>query len=65
MIQVDDQPVEWEEGMTLASLLAQLENTGFVSVVRLNGRLVSSPQFDRTPVPDHAVIRLLPIVAGG
>lgn len=65
MIDVDDRPVEWRQGMTLATLLAQLEDTGFVSVVRLNGRLVSSPQFDRTPVPDGAVIRLLPLVAGG
>jgi sulfur carrier protein len=65
MIHVDDSPLEWQADMTVASLLAQLEDTGFVSVVRLNGRLVSSPQFDKTPVPDNAVIRLLPLVAGG
>lgn len=51
--------------MTLASLLAGIEDSGFVSVVRLNGRLVSSPKFEQTQVPDHAVIQLLPLVAGG
>lgn len=65
MIQVDDMPMDWHEGMTLASLLETIENTGFVSVIRLNGRLVSSPKFHQTPVPDDAVIRLLPLVAGG
>ena len=65
MIEVDDIPMEWEEGMTLASLLSKVEDSGFVSVVRLNGKLVSSPKFDQTPVPDHAVVRLLPLVAGG
>jgi len=65
MIHVDDAPMEWQEGMTVASLLETLDNTGFVSVIRLNGRLISSPKFDRTPIPDNAVIRLLPLVAGG
>lgn len=65
MIQVDDTSMAWHEGMTLATLLAQVKDARFVSVVRLNGRLVSSPQFDRTPVPDQAVIQLLPLVAGG
>ena len=65
MIQVDDKPMEWEDGMTLATLLSQIEDSRFVSVVRLNGKLVSSPRFDHTPVPDNAVIQLLPLVAGG
>ena len=65
MIQVDESIMEWEEGMTLASLLSQIEDSGFVAVVRLNGKLVSSPKFEKTPVPDNAVIRLLPLVAGG
>ena len=65
MIDVDDTPMAWEEGMTVSTLLERVENSGFVSVVRLNGRLVSSPQFETTPVPDHAVVRLLPLVAGG
>ncbi len=65
MILVDGTPMAWQEGMTVASLLEQVEDTGFVSVVRLNGKLVSSPQFNQTPVPDNAVLQLLPLVAGG
>ncbi len=65
MIQVDDNPMPWNEGMTVASLLAQVEDAKFCSVVRLNGRLISSPKFDQTLVPDNAVIQLLPLVAGG
>ena len=51
--------------MTIASLLATLPNVEFCSVVRLNGKLVSSPQFAETKVPDGAEIQLLPLVAGG
>lgn len=65
MIKVDDRPMEWEDGMTLADLLEKVEGSGFCSVVRLNGKLVSSPKFSRTRIPDRAVIRLLPLVAGG
>jgi thiamine biosynthesis protein ThiS len=65
MIQVDDQVVEWKADMTLADLLAQMPEVRFCAVVRMNGRLVSSPRFHDTRIPDHAVIQLLPLVAGG
>ena len=65
MIDVDERKVPWDETMTIASLLQTLENVKFCAVVRLNGRLVSSPEFERTRVPDNAIIQLLPLVAGG
>ncbi len=65
MIEVDNKKVQWSEDMTIASLIKQMEAGRFCSVVRINGRLVSSPKFDRTPIPDNAVIQLLPLVAGG
>lgn len=51
--------------MTLATLLERLENVEFCSVVRLNGKLVSSPKFSETRIKDHSKIELLPLVAGG
>jgi thiamine biosynthesis protein ThiS len=65
MIQVDDQSIAWEEGMTIADMLEQMTDVRFCSVVRLNGKLVSSPRFHETTIPDNAVIQLLPLVAGG
>ena len=63
MITVDDTPMEWEEEMTLSSLIEALGED--VAVVRLNGKLVSSPNFKATKIPDGSQIRLLPLVAGG
>lgn len=65
MIEVDEKKMPWHETMTIASLLQTLGNVKFCAVVRLNGRLVSSPEFERTRVPDNAIIQLLPLVAGG
>ncbi|MCK4768577.1 MAG: sulfur carrier protein ThiS [Desulfobacula sp.] len=65
MIEVDEKPLPWSENMTMASLLETLENVEFCSVVRLNGKLISSPKFAETNIPDNSKIQLLPLVAGG
>ncbi len=65
MIEVDEKKMQWSEEMTIASILKQVEDAKFCSVVRLNGRLVSSPKFSETKVPDNSILQLLPLVAGG
>ncbi|MBU8910723.1 MAG: sulfur carrier protein ThiS [Desulfobacterales bacterium] len=65
MIEVDEKQVQWSENMTIASLLETLDNVEFCSVVRLNGKLVSSPKFTETIIMDNSKIQLLPLVAGG
>lgn len=65
MIEVDGQKITWTEEMTIAELLQTMEDTDLCSVVRLNGRLVSSPEFSETFVPDGSIVQLLPLVAGG
>lgn len=65
MIVLDDKKIPWQEGLTVASLLANLEDGHAYAVVKLNGRLISRPHFDMTPVPDEARVRLVPMIAGG
>lgn len=65
MIEVDEKTLPWRERMTISDLLDTLEDVSFCSVVRINGRLVSSPDFKHTPIPDNSKIDLLPLVAGG
>jgi thiamine biosynthesis protein ThiS len=65
VIKVGDELVPWQEGMTVASLLAQREDGHMYAVVRLNGKLISRPKFETTPIPDNAEIILIPMVAGG
>lgn len=65
MITIDDQPMQWHPGLTLAEALAALPDSHLYAVVRMNGRLISRPDFTRTEVPDNAVIDPLPLVAGG
>ena len=65
MIIVDDKAVQWSKDMSIAQLLKTLDNVKFCSVVRLNGKLVSSPKFATTKIADNSKIQLLPLVAGG
>ncbi len=65
MITVEGRLVPWHPQITLAEVLESLDLAGLVVVVRLNGRLVSKPDFASTPVPDGAHIDPLPLIAGG
>lgn len=65
MIKVQEQPLDWYENMTVFDVLEKIDNTDLCAVVRLNGKLVSSPHFDTTVIPDNSEIDILPPVAGG
>ena len=65
MVRVDGQEFPWQEGLTVAALLAQLTDGHIYAVVKLDGKLVSRPHFNTTPVPDGARVDLIPMIAGG
>ena len=65
MVYLDDQPIPWHAGMTVATLLHHLTDGHLYAVVKMDGRLVSRPHFDVTPVPDGARVIPIPMIAGG
>lgn len=65
MIHLADQVMPWWPGMTLADVIRELKADRHVVVVRLDGKLVSRPDFAVTQVPDEAEVELLPMIAGG
>lgn len=65
MILVDDSHFPWHEGLTVADLLKDIPDAHQYAVVRLNGRYVSRPDFEKTAIPDNARIFLIPLIAGG
>lgn len=65
MIKVGEQIFEWQPGITLDRLMARVDRGYMIAVVRLNGRLVSRPDFAGTLIPEGAELEPLPLVAGG
>jgi thiamine biosynthesis protein ThiS len=65
MIRVRGKERPWREGMTVADLLKELNDPYPYAVVRIDGRVISMPHFEKTVIPDGAEIFLIPMIAGG
>ena len=65
MIKIKGKEFPWREGMTVADLLKDLDDSYTYVIVRINQKQVSSPDFDKTVIPDNSEVFLVPMVAGG
>ena len=65
MIKVKGEDFPWREGMSVTDLLKELNDVYPYTVVRINNKQVSQPDFDRTLIPDNSEIFLVPMIAGG
>ena len=65
MIQVNDEAHDWQEGMTVADLIRDLDDRFPYAVVRIGDKHISRSDFEKTLVPDNSKVYLIHIVAGG
>lgn len=65
MITVSGKEYAWREGMTIADLLNDIQDTHPYAVVRIDSTYVSRPNFEKTIIPDGAEVFLVPMIAGG
>jgi thiamine biosynthesis protein ThiS len=66
MITVNDRDrLEWHEGLTVAGVLRQMNWDFALIVASVNGRHVPPGEYESTPVPDGADVRLIHVMHGG
>ena len=65
MINVNGKTTPWREGMTVADLLRDLNDSYSYAVVRINDRQVTRRNFDKTLIPDNSEVLLVPMISGG
>jgi len=65
MITVNEKEADWEEGMTVASLIRKMNFTHPLLVVSVDGAHVLKPRFASTPIPDGADVKVLHLSQGG
>jgi sulfur carrier protein ThiS len=65
MVRVDGREFSWREGMTVADLLRDLADPYPYAAVRIGGKIISKPDFQKTFVPKDSEVFLLPLISGG
>ena len=65
MIRVSGKEYAWREGMTIADLLNDMQDSHPYAVVRIDSTFISRPNFENTIIPDGAEVFLVPMIAGG
>jgi thiamine biosynthesis protein ThiS len=66
MIRVNDKfDVEWQEGMTVDSLLEILNFTFPMIVVSVNGKVVPRNEYETTRIEDNDEVKVIHLIAGG
>jgi thiamine biosynthesis protein ThiS len=66
MIRVNNKfDVEWQEGMTVNSLLEILKFTFPMIVVSVNGKVIPRSEYGTTAIEDNDQVRAIHLVAGG
>ena len=64
-IMVNDQPLEWEPGMTVDDVLKKMRYTFKMLVVKVNDSVVKKDQYSNYQIPEKADVKVIHLMSGG
>lgn len=64
-ITVNGHRMDWKAGMTVRDVLLAMDYRFPLLVIRVNGKLIPRGSYDRTSVPERAVMDVLHLMSGG
>ena len=65
MIMVNEEPLEWHEGMTVRDVLHARNYRFPMLVIHIGDVLVPKKGYDTTIIPDGAVVKVIHLISGG
>ena len=65
MILVNEEPLDWHEGITIRGVLKARNYRFPMLVIQVNGQLVPKSDYDTTTIPDEAVVKVIHLISGG
>lgn len=65
MIQVNGEPLEWHEGMTVRDVLTARKYAFPMLIITIDGTLAAREDYNRTCVPDGANLQVVHLMSGG
>lgn len=55
----------WKEGLVVRDALTLMNYTFKMLVIKLNGELVKKDDYDSTPIPENADLKVIHLISGG
>jgi sulfur carrier protein len=65
MILVNEEPLDWQEGMTVRDILRARNYRFPMLVIHVDDALIRKKDYDTTTVPDGAVVKVIHLISGG
>lgn len=65
MIMVNEEPLAWHGGMTVRDVLRAKNYRFPMLVIHVGDALIQKKDYDTTPVPDGAVVKVIHLISGG
>lgn len=65
MIEVNGEPLEWQEGLTVRGVLRARKYLFPLLIVSIDGQLVRRQDYDATVVPDGSTVKVVHLMSGG
>jgi sulfur carrier protein len=65
MILVNEEPLDWHEGMTVREVLRARNYRFPMLVIHVDDVLVPKQAYDTTPIADGAVVKVIHLISGG
>lgn len=62
---VNDHKLPWKEGLVVRDALTIMNYTFPMLVIKLNGDLVKKENYDNTPIPSGADLKIIHLISGG
>ena len=64
-ITVNNHEIDWHEGMTIKDMLAKMNYTFAMIVVKIDGKVYQRDTWATTVVPDGSVVDAIHLISGG
>jgi sulfur carrier protein len=65
MIQVNGDPLEWQDGMTVRDVLTLKRYTFPLLVITIDDDIIDRKHYDTTLIPDGASVKVVHLMSGG
>lgn len=65
MIRVNEEPLDWTEGLTVRGVLTARNYKFPMVIVTVDGDFVAREAYDTRTIPDGADVRVIHLVSGG